>query len=226
MQPSQFVSSRSNRSNYAQAKAEDFMDEEDLQELASARLPTISEEFDPRKLGEQERMRQAAAAKSIQADGGPSAIAALPKSLIADLIGPGKDAVGVKLLRQIGWREGQGIGPRVKRDRKADVEDDLYASQHTFAPQGFNPSAHAPELRAYSHRESEIVIPDDDNDENMNFPLFGRRNQTKDRGSSCVLCCLNELIRQYLQSQDSALECLKTMMTKMYMQKHHQTTIV
>ncbi|KAI8809596.1 hypothetical protein BJ742DRAFT_852679 [Cladochytrium replicatum] len=204
-QPSQFVSSRSNRSNYSQAKAEDYMDEEDLQELASARLPTISEEFDSRKLGEKERMRQSAAAKSIQADGGSSTIGALPKSLIADLIGPGKDAVGVKLLRQMGWREGQGIGPRIKRDRKADGEEDVYASQHTFAPQdqrldlflvqakrdvhglGFDPYAHAPELRTHgSHKEGDIVsldIPDDDNEENMKSSSFGRTKQTKDRGS-------------------------------------------
>eukprot|EP01125_Pyxidicula_operculata_P011185 TRINITY_DN3655_c0_g1_i1.p1 TRINITY_DN3655_c0_g1~~TRINITY_DN3655_c0_g1_i1.p1 ORF type:complete len:886 (-),score=354.06 TRINITY_DN3655_c0_g1_i1:121-2778(-) len=57
--------------------------------------------------------------------------------------------IGQKLLRLMGWREGQGVGPRIKLKRKkrrftttkeednddaADDEDDPYARQYSFPP--------------------------------------------------------------------------------------------
>lgn len=34
---------------------------------------------------------------------------------LEDLIRPAQNTIGVKMLRKMGWREGQGIGPRIKR---------------------------------------------------------------------------------------------------------------
>lgn len=34
---------------------------------------------------------------------------------LENLIRPSQNTIGVKMLRKMGWREGQGIGPRIKR---------------------------------------------------------------------------------------------------------------
>jgi G patch domain-containing protein 1 len=43
---------------------------------------------------------------------------------IMDMLKPTGDTMGIKLLRRMGWREGQGIGPRVRRKARFDEEDD------------------------------------------------------------------------------------------------------
>lgn len=35
--------------------------------------------------------------------------------LLDDLIQPVQNTIGVRMLRKMGWREGQGIGPKIKR---------------------------------------------------------------------------------------------------------------
>ena len=56
-----------------------------------------------------------------------------------DVLRPSDDTVGVKLLRKMGWREGQGVGPRARRKaRLEDGEDqEVSAAQetHLFAPE-------------------------------------------------------------------------------------------
>ena len=47
------------------------------------------------------------------------------------------DSIGIKLLRKMGWRHGQGIGPRIKKkfiDEAEGVEDE-HASEYLFPPQ-------------------------------------------------------------------------------------------
>ena len=34
---------------------------------------------------------------------------------LESLICPSQNTIGVRMLRKMGWREGQGIGPRIKR---------------------------------------------------------------------------------------------------------------
>jgi hypothetical protein len=50
--------------------------------------------------------------------------AAVPASLLvpAELLVPAADPIGVRLLRLMGWRDGQGVGPRRKRVRGQDGE--------------------------------------------------------------------------------------------------------
>jgi G patch domain-containing protein 1 len=76
-------------------------------------------------------------------------------SAISSLIQPASSSIGQKLLVKLGWRPGQGIGPRVSarkrriQERKlqsggataisfqvddADDLDDAEASKHTYAP--------------------------------------------------------------------------------------------
>lgn len=49
------------------------------------------------------------------------------------------DTMGVKLLRKMGWRDGQGVGPRVRRKARLDEEDDPGGGEgqetHLFAPE-------------------------------------------------------------------------------------------
>ena len=78
----------------------------------------------------------------------------ITQALESTLLPPPKDSVGAKILKKMGWRLGQGIGPRIslKRRREQDAqaydpltgnriisgslgiqEDDEEASKHTYA---------------------------------------------------------------------------------------------
>ncbi|GAA5923523.1 uncharacterized protein JCM15063_003675 [Sporobolomyces koalae] len=156
--PSTFKSSRSQRASSdkrdtAEA-ARAYMDEEDLEELASSRkvetsstygiasepLARTSEEYDP-LLGSFGSRRSMAATK------GPSEPTSIFDDTLASLIGPSSERVGFKLMKKMGWREGQGVGPRMtydERKRQAvelgvtlpsdDLDDASEAQKHLFAP--------------------------------------------------------------------------------------------
>ncbi|KAJ3149534.1 hypothetical protein HDU86_006939 [Geranomyces michiganensis] len=160
--PSQFVSSRSARFNAKDAaRPEDFMDEEDLEAASETRQIAATDEYDILGGTAKEIARKRAAASEAEgaAGGGGGAIAA---KIVEDLIGPAKDPIGIKLLRQMGWREGHGVGPRAKRKAGKHGADDIYAANHTFAPKdvavdllrpktdsfglGYDPFRHAPEF--------------------------------------------------------------------------------
>jgi G patch domain-containing protein 1 len=109
------VSSRKNRAkdapNKSQQRLEDFMDEEDIREAEESQQLKMSEEF--AGFGTQhDPMRQSAA---------------------IDLFHPTEETVGTKLLRRMGWREGQGIGPKVRRAAETEVDGED-AETHLFAP--------------------------------------------------------------------------------------------
>ena len=79
----------------------------------------------------------------------------ITRSLQAALLPAPKDSVGAQILKKMGWRLGQGIGPRIslKRRKEQDIiaydpltgnrltsgsldipEDDQEASKHSYAP--------------------------------------------------------------------------------------------
>ena len=112
------------------------MDEEDLAEVRAAQVIQTNDAFDV--LGG----TQADMDKKRGPVAGPS------EAKFLDMIEPGKGKIGEQLLRKMGWREGQGVGPRVSlkaRKRMArdigirledDPDDDMTseASKHTYAP--------------------------------------------------------------------------------------------
>ncbi|NXR06686.1 GPTC1 protein, partial [Semnornis frantzii] len=105
--PSAFVSSRQKRADRTILGPEDFMDEEDLSEfgIAPKDITTTDDFASKTKDRVQEKARQIA-----------GVVASIPgTTAFDDLIGPSKITVGVELLRKMGWKEGQGIGPRIKR---------------------------------------------------------------------------------------------------------------
>jgi G patch domain-containing protein 1 len=104
------VSSRTNRVN-AQQRVEDFMDDEDMAEVEEARTLQTASGF-----------------------GGPGAEGASGNALV-DVMRPSADeSMGVKLLQRMGWRQGQGVGPKIRRKARGDDEDDVDGQEHLFAP--------------------------------------------------------------------------------------------
>ncbi|GAA5971280.1 hypothetical protein JCM21900_002905 [Sporobolomyces salmonicolor] len=149
--PSTFKSSRTNRANQNNRSvvdaAKEFMDEEDLAELASSRTLETSSAY--------ASQQRPSAPKPAEYDPllgdfgalGTSAPAALAfDDPLAALIQPSSSRVGLKLMRKMGWRDGQGVGPRVTlRQRKQqaselglrlDEEDQegSEAERHYYAP--------------------------------------------------------------------------------------------
>ncbi|XP_075849092.1 G patch domain-containing protein 1 isoform X2 [Microcebus murinus] len=152
--PSTFVSSRQNRADKSVLGPEDFMDEEDLSEfgIAPKAIVTTDDFASKTKDRIREKARQLAAAT-----------APIPgATLLDDFVTPAKLSVGFELLRKMGWKEGQGVGPRVKRrprrqkpdpgvkiygcalppggsEGSEDEDDDYLPDNVTFAPKDVTP---------------------------------------------------------------------------------------
>ncbi|TVY71319.1 G patch domain-containing protein, partial [Lachnellula suecica] len=118
--PSTFVSSRTNRKKDApkapQQRPEDFMDDEDIADAAEAQRVETANGF--------------AGLGTTQDD-------AVRRGALIDLFRTEGETVGVKLLKKMGWKEGQGVGPKVRRKARlegAERADDNNAT-HIFAPE-------------------------------------------------------------------------------------------
>jgi G patch domain-containing protein 1 len=119
--PSTFVSSRTNRAKDAPKPAhqrpEDFMDDEDIADAAEAQRVQTAEGF--AGLGSTQD-------EAIQRDG------------FIDIFRIEGETMGVKLLKRMGWKEGQGVGPKVRRKARLDgierTGGDADAT-HLFAPE-------------------------------------------------------------------------------------------
>ncbi|KAL7946589.1 hypothetical protein V8C42DRAFT_344411 [Trichoderma barbatum] len=118
--PSTFVSSRSNRrkdeAGHSRPRAEDYMDEEDLADAAEAQTLKTTQAFAWLGSSTQEELRAGGLMGLFRADG---------------------DTMGLKLLRRMGWKDGQGIGPKVRRGARLDLGIKSHAADgetHLFAP--------------------------------------------------------------------------------------------
>ncbi|KAK3342409.1 hypothetical protein B0H65DRAFT_575607 [Neurospora tetraspora] len=113
--PSTFVSSRTNRHKDApkavQQRPEDFMDEEDLADAEEAKKIQTNAAF---------------------AGLGSTANDATRASSLMGLFRTQGETMGVKLLKKMGWREGQGIGPKVRRKARLELQNDATAQGGTF----------------------------------------------------------------------------------------------
>lgn len=113
--PSTFVSSRSSRrkddASANKQRAEDFMDEEDLADAEESRRIQTTSSF--AGLGSTEDdVRRA--------------------NTLMGLFRPQGETVGVKLLRRMGWKDGQGIGPKVRRTARLELQCDTSGKADTF----------------------------------------------------------------------------------------------
>lgn len=121
--PSTFVSSRTKKWKEGEVKAqrpEDFMDEEDLAEKAESEKLQTANGFAGLGSTEQDNVRR----------GG-----------LADLFRPRGETMGVKLLKRMGWKDGQGIGPKIRRQARLGFDGNAGGSSHDsngthlFAPE-------------------------------------------------------------------------------------------
>ncbi|GLV32171.1 uncharacterized protein CBL_11872 [Carabus blaptoides fortunei] len=106
-QPSEFKSSRSEKAEKKFQKPQDFMDDEDKGQFGIA--PTVVRATSD--------YSNTVKRKRVTNTEGP--IPGMP--VLHSLLQPAKDTVGIKLLKQMGWRPGQGVGPRLTKSQKTKV---------------------------------------------------------------------------------------------------------
>lgn len=110
-EPTQYKSSRTNRTKYQQT-VYDIMDEED-------RHDELSNSLKARKEYQAFGSTESELKNKIEFQETPFMV---PK-ILNDLIVPSTDPIGKKLLRLMGWREGKGIGPRkLKKQKVLDIK--------------------------------------------------------------------------------------------------------
>ncbi|KAK4179402.1 hypothetical protein QBC36DRAFT_322562 [Triangularia setosa] len=118
--PSTFVSSRTNRRKNdvkpAQQRPEDFMDEEDLADAEEDRRIQTKAAFAGLGSTENDASRATGLMGLFRATG---------------------ETMGEKLLKKMGWKEGQGIGPKVRRKARLELRSDANGPGETylFAPE-------------------------------------------------------------------------------------------
>lgn len=128
--PSTFVSSRSKRNegeDQVMTIPEDFMDEDDFAEhgIAPRKLKTTTT-FQAEDVELQRRKRNAQ--KAVD-DG--EIHSAIPGGVpIDDLILPSKLSIGIKLLKKMGWKPGQGIGEKI--EALSDQLDTTFAKKKVY----------------------------------------------------------------------------------------------
>ncbi|GAB1315895.1 hypothetical protein MFIFM68171_06105 [Madurella fahalii] len=186
--PSTFVSSRTNRRkddpNAAQQRPEDFMDEEDLAEAEESKAIQTQSAFTGL---------------------GSTADDASRMNSIMGLFRTEGETMGTKLLKRMGWKEGQGIGPKVRRKARLDLRSDTNETGETylFAPEnvpmisfvrktdhkglGYGGETRLTPM-GFSTRSSGVNDSDDDDDEpgigglgRPRFSLTTGRKKEKDR---------------------------------------------
>ncbi|CAL1536527.1 unnamed protein product [Lymnaea stagnalis] len=117
--PATFLSSRSQKQDKnenqerSEYKPEDFMDEEDFEEhgIAPRKFATVNNyTSDERKRKCQEEAKLISSTSAVDI-----------ASKLVDLVVPEQVPIGIKLLCKMGWREGQGLGPRVKKKKPKHV---------------------------------------------------------------------------------------------------------
>ena len=128
------------------------MDEEDLAEIKSSRTFKPAEGYGSQQAHPEGTFAGLGAPSSSggsKARPGPgdAAYSTAVASTLNDLVKPGSRRIGQKIMSKMGWRPGQGIGPRISYARRreqmrelglseelSDAEDDEEARKHTFAP--------------------------------------------------------------------------------------------
>lgn len=102
--PSEFKSSRSDKAEKKLQKPEDFMDSEDVGAFGIA----------PKLVKATSDYSNTTKRKRILNTKGP--IPGVP--VLHSLLQPAKETIGIRLLKSMGWKPGQGVGPRLTKTQK------------------------------------------------------------------------------------------------------------
>ncbi|CAO3619583.1 unnamed protein product [Cunninghamella blakesleeana] len=117
--PSQFVSSRSSEMNKKLPNPKTLW----MKKTCNTKRLVATEEFDILGGTERELLKR----KQIEEEGQKNGLSFLSSSLM-DLVTPTKDSIGMTLLKKMGWKPGQGIGPRILQSIDDNDEDDQMVS--------------------------------------------------------------------------------------------------
>ncbi|CAB3403369.1 unnamed protein product [Caenorhabditis bovis] len=101
--PQEFSSSRDNRGDRVEQRAEDFMDAEDLGEFG------IGNRAIKRTAAFGETAAAAPRRMAWERDAASADVSTIAE-MLEDVVRPVSDSIGVRMLRAMGWREGRGVG--------------------------------------------------------------------------------------------------------------------
>lgn len=126
--PAEFKSSRSEKAEKKLQTPHDFMDDEDVGQFGIA--PTVVRATSDYS----NKIKR----KRTPNTGGP--IPGVP--VLHSLLEPAKDTVGIKLLKKMGWKPGQGVGPRLTKYEKRKTNRDNKSRSKMYGceiPDSFRP---------------------------------------------------------------------------------------
>ncbi|XP_030566828.1 G patch domain-containing protein 1 homolog [Drosophila novamexicana] len=161
--PQNFKSSRAEKASKVQQRPEDFMDKEDLGEFGIAPQGIRTrDEF--AKECEQEQRSGQRKRKLMQPEiAGP--IPGVP--VLEQLLRPVRDKVAVRILKSMGWKPGQGVGPRQTRKEKCQASARNKREQYLLEHYG---AEGLPSTNTQRESEAEDEEADDqDEDEDITF---------------------------------------------------------
>ena len=91
---------------------------------------------------DEEDLADQAEAQKLQTSGAFSALGStgddgVRRDALMDMVKTAGETMGSKLLQKMGWKPGQGVGPKVRRKARLDPDDEGDADQqmHLFAPE-------------------------------------------------------------------------------------------
>lgn len=116
----QGISGGSSRDAGSSARPEDFMDEEDLAELNAARTFKTAEGFS----GPAASTSSAAGGLGFAGEKDADYTSAVANSL-KDLVKPSTSRIGQQMMIRMGWKPGQGVGPRITYDQRKAILQEL-----------------------------------------------------------------------------------------------------
>ena len=102
------------------------MDEEDIKEFKAHTIAATSDYDISKSQAKHELEKDFLTTFLVNEKGG--IMGDLASKIVSDWIVPTSDSIGIRLLRAMGWREGQGVGPRTKR------RADIHSKDYSFAP--------------------------------------------------------------------------------------------
>ncbi|XP_070499576.1 G patch domain-containing protein 1 homolog [Chironomus tepperi] len=148
--PSEFKSSRAEKGSIKAFKPTDFMDEEDFGEFGIA----------PQKIQTKEDFGTASTSASKRRREAPSDGPIPGEPVLRNLLKPVHDKAAVRILKKMGWRDGQGIGSRMTYSEKKRTSERNKKEMYVFSKYGTQENKNDSEDDSMSDEEITFV-PDD-----------------------------------------------------------------